>query len=555
MRESGAAGGESTTAAPVRLAPPATEGAAEALRERALHVLRTQRVGVMVVAYDAERHIERLLERIPADVAALLAEIFVLDDCSRDRTAEVAAAAGRKLGLERLRVFRTPQNRGYGGNQKVGYTYAIETGLDIVIMLHGDGQYPPEHLTDLIAAFAEPDVDVVLGSRMINRRDALRGGMPIYKWVGNQVLTRFENAMLGVALAEFHTGFRGYRVARLRAIPFRYGSDGFHFDTEILIQFISAGCRIAEVPIPTHYGDEVCHVNGMRYAWDCAKDVVLYRAFRMGFFYNPLLDFDLFENETYHFKKEANSLHQTVLRLDWPADQSVLEIGAAAGYLSAALAERAGSVTALDRERPRHAGRAETMAVDLDGDFAAPFAGRQFDTVVALDVMEHLASPEQAAMSIARLLRPGGRVLASTANISFFLMRLMLLFGIFNYGKRGILDHTHRRLFTISSFRHLFRTYGFEIVSVRGFGPPIRDMISRRFPFSLCDSLLAGLARIAPRLFAYNFLIVARRLPSLEEVYAATVANGLATAPAPGEPESVLAAAAVAAAPGRGPSA
>ncbi len=513
------------------------------VRERALRVLRTMRVGVMIVAYDAERHIGSVLRRIPADIAPLLAAIYVLDDSSRDRTSEAAVAAGEALGLDRLRVHRTPANRGYGGNQKIGYTYAIEHGLDIVIMLHGDGQYPPEHLPDLIAAFdpaaagGGPEVDVVLGSRMLRRRDALRGGMPLYKWIGNQVLTRFENATLGVSLAEFHTGYRAYRVSRLRQLPFGYGGDGFHFDTEILIQFIAAGCRIVEVPIPTHYGDEVCHVDGMRYAWDCVKDCLRYRLFRIGLLYDPLLDFNLFETETYYFKKDPGSLHQHVVRKGFAPGERVLEIGAAAGHVSRTLAERGVDMTAVDRERPRAAGGARALALDLDEDFAARLPGETYDTVLALDVIEHLSSPEDAVQRIARLLVPGGRVLASTANIAFLPMRLLLLLGVFNYGKRGILDKTHRRLFTIGSFRRLFERYGYEVGAVRGFGPPIRDLVSARFPFSWIDTAASFLARVMPRLFAYNFLIEARRLPSLDEVYQATLASGGAKPLAPARQE------------------
>lgn len=489
----------------------------------AFRILRERKVAVMIVAYDAERHIEQVLARIPPSLAGLLAEIYVLDDASRDRTSEKAAEAAEALGLKNVKVFRTPVNRGYGGNQKIGYRYAVERGFDFVVMLHGDGQYPPEHLPQLIAAFADDGVDAVLGSRMLRPRDALRGGMPVYKWIGNRLLTAFENRVLGVELSEFHTGYRGYRVSTLGRIPFKFGSDDFHFDTEILIQLLSAGCRIAEVPIPTHYGDEVCHVNGLRYTWDCVKAVVKYRLFRMGLFFNPLLDFNLFETENYFYKKAPNSLHQYVLRHPFVSRHAVLDLGAAAGYVSAAVAERAGAVMSVDFTVPRHAGRAEARALDLDGDFDVALGPARFDIVLALDVIEHLEDPEAAVQKIARVMKSGGTVLASTANIAFMVMRVMLALGVFNYGKRGILDRTHKRLFTVYSFAHLFRTYGFRVELVRGFGPPIRDLVSDRGLFVTLDTLSATLARWMPRLFSYNFLIVATRLPSLEEMYEGTV--------------------------------
>jgi 2-polyprenyl-3-methyl-5-hydroxy-6-metoxy-1,4-benzoquinol methylase len=336
-------------------------------------------------------------------------------------------------------------------------------------------------------------------------------------------LTAFENLILSRRLSEFHTGYRAFRVANLRRVPYRYDSDDFHFDTEILIQLLSAGSRIVEVPIPTHYGDEVCHVNGVKYARDCAKAVIKYRLFKMGLLYDPLLDFSLFDTETYFFKRAPNSLHQYVLRRPSGPGEKILDLGAAAGYISAEIAKGGASVVAVDAAAPRHSGRATAVAYDLNADFDAFLGSNQFDTVIALDVIEHLDDPEAAVQKIARVLKPNGRLVASTANIGYFIVRGLLLLGIFNYGKRGILDKTHKRLFTVRSFTRLLRTYGFAVEEVRGFGPPIRDLISDRGIFRLIDSLLGGLARFLPGLFAYNYVMIARRLPSLEELYAATV--------------------------------
>ena len=487
-------------------------------RRKALDILGSRRVAVMIVAYNAEKHIESVLARIPHDIVNGLAEIYVLDDSSGDATYDVTVEAGRKLNIRNLTVFRTPANRGYGGNQKLGYTYAMRQGFDVVIMLHGDGQYAPECLPDLIAEFGS-DVDMVLGSRMMDKRGALKGGMPFYKWIGNQLLTWFENMMLNSNMTEFHTGYRAFRVNTLRKVPFQYCSDSFHFDSEILIQFISAGCIIREVPIPTHYGDEVCHVKGLRYAWDCIKSVIKYSLFKVGLFYDPLLDFDLFESETYFYKKARTSLHQYVLTREFRPDEKVLDFGAAAGYMAAQIAKRAGHVTAVDYEAPRHGGKAKAVAWDLSGDFEQIFGRDSFDTVLALDVLEHLDDPEIAVQRIARILKPGGCFLASTGNIGYVVMRIMLLCGVFNYGKRGILDKTHKRLFTLYTFKHLLRRYGFKVEEIRGFGPPICDMISSTWPFSWLDSISWALARLWPGMFAYNFLITASRVTSLEEVY------------------------------------
>lgn len=491
----------------------------------AAELAQSLKIAVMIVAYNAERHIESVLKRIPPSLAPLLAEIYVLDDASSDATFDTAIEAGRKLNLKNLKVYRNKTNQGYGGNQKIGYTYAVENNFDLVFMLHGDGQYPPEHLPQMISAFADEKTDVVLGSRMLKPRDALKGGMPLYKWVGNQVLTKLENMGLGVNLSEFHTGYRGYRVSRLKAIPYVFNSNDFHFDTDILIQFLSADCKIEEIPIPTHYGDEICHVNGVAYALNCLKSVIRYRLFKMGLCYDPLLDFNLFETDNYYYKKSPNTLHQYILNSDFSPEETVLDLGAASGYISSDLANKVQKVIAVDTQMPKHAGKAEAIAYNLDGNFDQAFCQQQFDTVLALDVIEHLKEPEETMLKIARIVKPGGKLMASTANIAFMITRLGLLLGSFNYGKRGILDLTHTRLFTVGSFKKLFRTYGFEIENVRGFGPPIRDLVSSKWPFNWLDSIFAFLARTMPRLFAYNFLIEGKRLPTHQEIYAQTLAT------------------------------
>ena len=135
----------------------------------------------------------------------------------------------------------------------------------------------------MVAPLVRGECDAVLGSRMMDRGAARRGGMPLYKRMGNRILTRVENRMLGTSLTEFHSGYRAYNVRALRDIPFEHNTDDFDFDTQIIIQLVHAGKRIMEIPIPTYYGDEICYVNGMRYAKDVVKDVLDYRLAAKGF--------------------------------------------------------------------------------------------------------------------------------------------------------------------------------------------------------------------------------------------------------------------------------
>jgi 2-polyprenyl-3-methyl-5-hydroxy-6-metoxy-1,4-benzoquinol methylase len=376
-----------------------------------------------------------------------------------------------RLGLRNLLVLRTPFNRGYGGNQKLGYTHAIRRGIDYVVLLHGDGQYAPEYLPQIVRALGDGTADAVIASRMIKRLDALKGRMPLYKWVGNHVLTGIENKMLGSALSEFHSGYRAYKVETLRSIPFQLNSNGFHFDTEILIQLIQTGRKIVEIPVPTFYGDEISRVNGITYAFNCVKAVTKVRLSEVGLFYEPKFDFGLFEDTGYRVKAAKNSLHHHILSQRWEPTWHVADLGAHRGVLSAQIAPHVAHVTSADLERPAEAGHAEALAVDLDGDFDATLGHQRYDAVLALDVIEHLSRPEEGVRKMAAILKPGGMLYASTGNIAYFLLRISLLMGQFNYGKRGILDLTHRRLFTVYSFRRLLMNAGFVIKDIHGFGP------------------------------------------------------------------------------------
>lgn len=223
-----------------------------------------KRVLIFVVAYHAERTIQNVIQRIPASLAKYDTEVLVIDDSSKDLTFQQARRV-EKAPFP-MTVLYNPVNLGYGGNQKIGFHYAIKNGFDIVALLHGDGQYAPESLPDLLQPLVDGDADAVFGSRMMRRGDALRGGMPLYKFFGNKILTKTQNLLLGTAFSEFHSGYRLYSVEALKKTPFERNTNEFHFDTEITIQLVRAGLRIKEVPIPTYYGDEICRVNGLKYA-------------------------------------------------------------------------------------------------------------------------------------------------------------------------------------------------------------------------------------------------------------------------------------------------
>jgi glycosyltransferase involved in cell wall biosynthesis len=222
------------------------------------------KIGVLIVAYNAQQTLTRVLDRIPVDFIKQIDAILVCDDASTDDTHKVGLSYQSKSQLP-LTIVRHEINLGYGGNQKTGYQWALEKNLDLVVLLHGDGQYAPEYLPQMVEPIVSGRADVVFGSRMITQGGARQGGMPLYKFVGNKILTTLQNRLAKVSLTEWHSGYRAYSVASLRKINFLKNSDYFDFDSQIILQMIGARQRIVEIEIPTFYGDEISRVNGIKY--------------------------------------------------------------------------------------------------------------------------------------------------------------------------------------------------------------------------------------------------------------------------------------------------
>ena len=222
------------------------------------------KIGILIVAYNAQETLTKVLDRIPSDFVKQIDAILVCDDASTDDTHKVGLSYQIKSQLP-LTIVRHEINLGYGGNQKTGYQWALEKNLDLVVLLHGDGQYAPEYLPQMVEPIMSGRADVVFGSRMITQGGARQGGMPLYKFVGNKILTTLQNRLAKVSLTEWHSGYRAYSVASLRKINFLKNSDYFDFDSQIILQMIGARQRIVEIEIPTFYGDEISRVNGIKY--------------------------------------------------------------------------------------------------------------------------------------------------------------------------------------------------------------------------------------------------------------------------------------------------
>ncbi|MEY4188360.1 MAG: Undecaprenyl-phosphate 4-deoxy-4-formamido-L-arabinose transferase [Planctomycetota bacterium] len=229
-----------------------TSAAAENFHSRQMP--HKPRIVAVMPAYNAETTLERTLRDIPAGTVD---EIILVDDCSRDRTVEVATRLG-------LTVIQHQKNTGYGGNQKTCYTEALRRGADIVVMIHPDYQYDSRVIPVAAELIRLGNVDFVMGSRIRTRAEALEGGMPVWKYIANRCLTIFENVILGQNLGDFHSGFRAYRREVLETVPWILNSDDFVFDTQFLAQAVFFGFRLGDIPVPVRYFAEASSINFRR---------------------------------------------------------------------------------------------------------------------------------------------------------------------------------------------------------------------------------------------------------------------------------------------------
>lgn len=492
-------------------------------------MVKKQKVLLFIVCYNAEKFIQSVLRRIPTALfqsELYSVEILIIDDQSRDNTFDQAALFAEINADLKIKVLYNPVNQGYGGNQKIGYYYAIQNHFDAVVLLHGDGQYAPSLLPEMIAPIISGEADVVMGSRMVKKTDALKGGMPLYKWLGNQFLTTAQNFLLKSRLSEFHTGYRAYRVSALASIPFECNSNYYDFDSEILIQLLDNKYRFKDIAIPTFYGEEISYVNSVNYGLLILWATLLSRLVKLGIFYNPKFDYEK-TNDYYSLKLGYPSSHQKALDLV-SQGMTVLDVGSGPSEMVKELSNRGArpilvNLTVDDMAREFSY---KTIEADINSlDFHC--IDEKVDLVLLLDIIEHLRSPEAVLLNLREAVcfhRP--QVIITTGNVAFLPLRLGLMLGFFNYGKKGILDLTHTRLFTFKSLRRSLQQSGYRIK--KGYGIPVP------FPLALGNTRLARLLvklnsiliSISKTLFAYQIMYVAEPLPTLDMLLSLAIQVG-----------------------------
>jgi glycosyltransferase involved in cell wall biosynthesis len=450
--------------------------------------------GIFILTYNHSNQIENTLSRIPDEIIPYLGEIFLFDDCSPDNTIEVVKdIPSEERWNGKLSVYQNQKNQGYGGNQKVGYRYGIEKGMDYTIMLHGDGQYAPEYIPDFLIQALETKKDAIFASRMLDKKAALKGGMPLFKFVGNQLISAFQNFILGTKISEFHSGYRMYSTNILNIIPFEVNTNDMHFDTEALIQCRAIGTEVIEFPIKAFYGDEEHNVPLFTYLFNVCAAVLIYRLHQLHIIRESKF---IFNREVVYTKKRSPySSHEIILK-KISKGHRVLDIEPKEKILFKMLKDKCDDVV--------HLSNPEEI---WERNFF-----REFDYIILSDVLPMIREDQDYLIKLKKLLKSDGKIIASVPNIAIWVYRISLAIGRFNYAGKGPLDRRNIRFYTKFSILRLFDKAQFNVLNLKPSGLPFEvvfESSGRSNLLFFIDWAYYLIASIWHKLFAYQFVVEA----------------------------------------------
>jgi len=385
--------------------------------------------------------------------------------------------------------------------KKLDFLYAIKNNFDFVALVHGDGQYAPEYLEKLVDPLNGENIDAVFGSRMIDKNGALKGGMPFYKYIGNKILTFYQNKLFDKNFTELHSGYRIYKVKSLQKIPYELNSNDHSFDNEIIIQLLMKNLNIKELPIPTYYGEEISYVNGLKYAFQVFIANLKAKVQKYGIFYDRKYNFK-YENydnyDNYVLKEKFDSPHNRTIN-EIKKDSYVLDIGCYSAKLAKILNDNKNcKVTLIDKSKKLENISFIEKYISFDLDNGLPDLNyNKFNYILLLDVIEHLKNPEEFMIKLKQKTEknPNLTIIVSTANVGFLIIR-------------GILDKTHSRLFTFSSFKLLVTQAGFDIKKISGIPAPIPLVINNNILSNFLLKINKFLILISKTIFSYQIYFI-----------------------------------------------
>ena len=478
---------------------------------------------IFIPAYNVENLILNVLNDIPIKkLDSYEAEILLVNDCSNDGTLKKVLQFKKKEKKIKVSVLTNKTNLGYGAVQKLAYFYAIKNNFDFVVMLHGDGQYDPKVLLNLIKPIEKKEADAVFGGRMHSYLKAFKGKMPFHRLLGNIFVTKIQNFLLNTNINEYHTGYRAYSVNVLKLLPFHLNSNYYHFDTEIIIQLLFSDLVIKEIPIETIYGNEKSYLNVIKYGFNVLKTTLTGKLQKFGIFYERKFDIERHQKGKvkYSNKKNFISSHSKTLDLIKP-NSKILDLSLSHDFFKKELEQKKCKVYPIDihsilKELTYH----NLINSNLEK-YDLPISEEVFDTIIILNELQRFNEPEAFIEILSKWLEksPHAEIIVTTTNISFFMIRFMLLLGFYQHGNKGVLDLSHKRNYTFSSLKKLFEQSGsFKIEKLIGIPAPFPLAIKNKLVNKTLLFLNNLLIKVFRGFFSYEILAIIKPKKTIEEL-------------------------------------
>src|SRR5271157_2934835 len=463
---------------------------------------------VVIGAYQGVEKLESVLARIPTDLLPLIHEITVFDPFDKEDPAEILDRLKRVNLWEKLTYCRIPRRYDYGENLKNCFDYALKKGFDYVAILRGDGLYDPACLPLFLYSAVVLGCPAVMGDRtqcQSTERPAWAGSL---KAAGNRILSVLEELILATDLRDYHCGYKLIATRVLKRIPYGLNSMDYRFDLQLLIQIRCLGVPMCTVPVPDFHDPHMRFGEMVGYGLRAIGTSAGYRLHQLHLLRNARYFVDL--EETYTLKRNRYSSHMQILDSLEPGAQ-VLDIGCGQSLLAEEYAKRGMSVVGVDVVPPEKVSPFVKHYIphDLEMPLNLPY-GRDFNSVILSDVIEHIKDRDGLMNSLRRHLKSDGHLIASTGNVAIWFYRLSLLLGRFEYGPRGILDRTHVHLFTLDSFTRFFQQSGYTVLETRFTPIPFELVFSSTGRSALIERITRWyyyLSIVWPRLFAYQFIV------------------------------------------------
>jgi len=487
------------------------------------------RLLVLILGRNTAPSIERFLSSLEPQFSRKgSTELLMVDDASTDDTVKIVQKFKVDHDFSNLRVIQTSNAQGYGGNQKVGFRYALDKGFESIVVLNAAKTYSTTALGTMNQIMEKAEADVFLGIAEKVRRP--------------HFLSMLQNKLAGTSLVGWHSLYKGYRAKALGRVAFELNANDPSFETELLLQLADQKCLISTVRLSIPKGDPAVQPQGIASGGAHLKACLRYRLQKYNLFYDLRYHPDLLSDASqleiqhtpYSEKLDMNSPHAYVCRNTEliSSGSRVLDIGCSTGYVAAYLTKTKNCRVVGVDQLPASLIMDKSFVyhqIDLENDFERLrqiLEHESFDVILMLDVLEHLALPELFLLQLRKIaFRKPPRIVFSTGNVAFIVIRLMLFFGYFNYGQKGILDVTHKRLFSLRTFKNLFDQTGFIILKRIGFPLPYRALgfpkgISR--VLEIANTLLIKIRR---SLFAYQIMFVTAPLALPEQVLAESLSR------------------------------